>query len=696
MKYIFTGILLAFATYTFAAWVPQEKAEKVVQGTISMFAPDHAADAGYNIASIVSNKAGSDATYYIAQLQPQGFVLVSAEDLVYPVLGFSFNNDFPLGEMPEHIAAWMEAYEEQIEEVREEGNARSNQLSTAWDKYIMGAASEEIRGVDPLLMSTWDQGNYYNGMCPDASGGPGGKVYAGCVATAMAQVMYYYRHPQVGTGSSSYFHPDYGVQSANYGNTTYRWNEMLSSINSPNDAIAELLYHCGVAVEMGYSPSGSGAYSSDAAAAYRNYFGYSSNTQLVHKDNYSEQAWSDLLKAQLDAGKPMYYHGYGSGGHAFNVDGYQGTDHFHFNWGWSGSYNGYFYLTDLNPGGSNFSNGQGAIINIEPAGTYPLGCTGANTLTALKGTFEDGSGPISDYQGSASCSWLIAPQQNPEDTISTIDIWFDRFDTEDQADWVTVHQGSSDSDPVLVKYSGDNLPSKITVEGNQALVTFTSDNANESQGFLASYAASVPDFCSKNPEVYTDSVGYITDGSGNKNYNNRSICHWSIEPEDAEAVVLSFIEFETESQDDFLEVYEYDPLTGNGTLLGRYSGNNLPPTLTSNTGAMFLTFFTDAAETGGGWKAMYSTSAVGLDEEVAPAFNVYPNPGIDRIFIELEPQKEDVQLSLRDMSGKLVISTSIEAGNASHELHLQDLRSGIYMLQMENSDWIQRKKLIIR
>jgi len=111
-----------------------------------------------------------------------------------------------------------------------------------------------------------------------------------------------------------------------------------------------------------------GAYSEDEAQELTNYFGYDQSLELVYMDDYAYDDWKLLLQSQIDAGQPMYYHGFGSGGHAFNVDGYQDTMFFHFNWGWGGSYNGYFHLFNLNPGGNTFSYGQGVIINFIPAG----------------------------------------------------------------------------------------------------------------------------------------------------------------------------------------------------------------------------------------------------------------------------------------------------------------------------------------
>jgi hypothetical protein len=695
---ILAGVLTMFSTLSFGAWVPEQQALEAVKGVIRQYAPASASESVYSVRSITTDLPGNQAAYYIAQLLPQGFVLISAEDNVFPVLAYSFSQAFLKDSIPVHISDWLALYRSQILYHRSSQSPAGEEINSAWATLMdeNTQAQESLsRDVQALLTSTWNQGNFYNGYCPEDPAGPGGRVYAGCVATAMAQVMYYYRHPETGVGSSSYNYPPYGTLSANYGNTTYCWNEMLSSISGPNDAIAELQYHCGIAVEMMYSPSGSGAYSSDAAAALRNYFRYSSNTQLVYKDNYSDQAWKQLLKDQLDLGQPMYYHGYGSGGHAFNVDGYQGDDYFHFNWGWGGSFNGYYFLTNLNPGGSSFTNGQGAIINIVPAGNYPAYCSGQHLLTAASGTFEDGSGPVADYEANASCSWLIAPQLQAEDSITSISIAFERFETEDQNDKLIIYQGNSVQDPIVGTFSGTTLPSRLSIDGNQALVVFTSNDSIQGKGFLASYTTSVPDYCQKSIFTLTDSAGEVSDGSGDKFYNDRTICHWIIQPDAASAVVLEFTEFDTEPQYDFVDVYEYDPVTTNGIQLGRFSGSNLPPLLVSNTGAFFITFFTNASVRSQGWKANYRTSAVGLKELTALSFQLYPNPASEVLNLSFDKTSHSTRsIQLVDMQGRVLIQHKVEGSASKASLDLRNISAGVYLIRATSGKESFRQKFI--
>ncbi len=313
-------------------------------------------------------------------LNQSGFILVSSDESIIPVLAYSLENDYEINqELPPNVQDWINSYADQIESAKKASVKTKNPL---WDYYSDTPDlknTKSTKDVLPLLTTTWNQGCGYNSLCPADASGPCNYVWAGCVATAMAQVMNYHEHPISGEGSHSYTHYTYGEQSADFENTVYDWTNMPDG--SGNAEISKLIYHCGVSVNMNYSPSGSGAYSSTAANAYKQYFKYSPNLLLTYKGNYTDENWANLLIAEIDAGRPMYYQGYGSGGHAFNVDGYQGTDYFHFNWGWGGSYNGYFYLDDLTPGGMNFTNSQGAIIGAIDRDLYPgINCSGAIVL----------------------------------------------------------------------------------------------------------------------------------------------------------------------------------------------------------------------------------------------------------------------------------------------------------------------------
>ena len=205
----------------------------------------------------------------------------------------------------------------------------------------------------------------------------------------MAQIMNYWEYPTQGSGFHSYNEDNYGTLSANFGSTTYQWASMPNNVTSSNNSVATLMYHCGVSVDMNYSPQVSGAYvisnqspvTHCSEYAYTTYFSYANSVQGVERANYNNSSWIQLLKTELDAGRPIEYAGFGSGGgHAFVCDGYDNNDYFHFNWGWGGAYDGYFMIDALNPSGTGTGGGSGgynaghqAVIGIEPP-------TGAQTF----------------------------------------------------------------------------------------------------------------------------------------------------------------------------------------------------------------------------------------------------------------------------------------------------------------------------
>ncbi|MCD4790068.1 MAG: C10 family peptidase, partial [Bacteroidales bacterium] len=234
--------------------------------------------------------------------------------------------------------------------------------------------------------TTWNQNWPYNELCPADGGGPGGHAYAGCVATAMAQVMKYWSNPIQGTGSHDYTHYIYGNLFADFGATTYDWANMPHSISSSNTPIATLMYHCGVAVEMSYGASGSGANLDGyhgACNALKNYFKFDLSAYHDSKYKYEDSTWQNMLRNELDNGRPMLYSGMGVWtGHAWNLDGYEAVGelyHYHMNWGWGGSYNGYYYLDDLTPGSHNYFTGQEAIFNLYPYAANLVSCYPQNT-----------------------------------------------------------------------------------------------------------------------------------------------------------------------------------------------------------------------------------------------------------------------------------------------------------------------------
>lgn len=318
-----------------------------------------------------------EACFYVFNVDEAGFVIISADDRFRPVVGYSDEGIFP----SENRSPEMMFYLGKIIEARQSTDAVfPTDARQEWNTLLeQGKTLSRNGGKEAtyLCETKWNQNSPYNYYSPEASSGPGGRCYAGCVATAMSQVMKYWDSPAQGTGTHSYY-SSYGHLSANFGATTYDWEHMPNHITSSNstqeeiEAVALLMYHCAIAVDMAFSPNGSAAYSEDVTTAIRKYFSYSNRAKQEYRDYFTLEDWQNLLKEQFDLGWPVYYGGYSdSGGHAFVCDGYDDNDLFHFNWGWGGSSDGWFVIDEI-----DYANWSSAITSYVPAEVYnymPLG-----------------------------------------------------------------------------------------------------------------------------------------------------------------------------------------------------------------------------------------------------------------------------------------------------------------------------------
>lgn len=314
-----------------------------------------------------------------------GFALVSADDCTRPVLAYSLDGYLgDLTAMPDHVRMWFEGYRREIASLRDAGAVPTAEVQALWDNPMPKTGWDP---VEPLMTTTWNQRPRYNLMCP-YDYNDSAYCVTGCTATATAQVMKYWNHPEVGWGSRAY-NTNYGVLSAIFDTTHYRWNLMPNALTSLSDsaeimAVAELMYHVGVAVNMNYSPSASGAavnshgYANypSAETALKTYFKYSPLLYSIYKEEHSDAEWDNLIASEILASRPVLYAGYDpSGGHAFVLDGIDSVGMFHVNWGWGGAYDGYYTTDSLSPGaggvGGNatytFNMNNSAVIGIMPS-----------------------------------------------------------------------------------------------------------------------------------------------------------------------------------------------------------------------------------------------------------------------------------------------------------------------------------------
>ena len=341
MKNILLTFLFIFQLY--AAPVLEQDILSIADNVISNKFPNNT---GYIVSNIdVVSELGSE-LIYVVNVNPVGFILISADDRLYPLLGYSYESNFTNQNFPSQFEALFDSYKDQISIAILENIQRDPYIEEVWNKYKTSVnIHRDDRSVAPLLSARWNQGNPYNDMCPVDFDGPGGNALVGCVAVSMVQVMHYWSYPEYGFGSHSYYHNNYGQLSANF-NTFYDFDNMPNTTGTI--PVQLLSYHAGVAVEMGYGADGSGAWVGSgypcAMTAMRDHFLYNDDMQFRYKSSYNWNSWRNLLKDELDSGRPLIYRGYSnSGGHAWNIDGYD-DDLFHNNWGWGGSYNGFYYI----------------------------------------------------------------------------------------------------------------------------------------------------------------------------------------------------------------------------------------------------------------------------------------------------------------------------------------------------------------
>ena len=298
-----------------------------------------------------------------------GFVIVAADDCSSPILGYSDRGHFDYETAPDGLRFMLSEISRGIETMMEQGSTAYGDIVCRWknlEAYGLMHPDRSFPVVGPLVQLKWNQDFPYNMYAP-------GGCPTGCVATAMAQLMKYWEWPVTGTGEHSYNALGYGEQYANFGATTYDWDNMIevytgSATQEQKEAVAILMYHCGVSVNMMYEPDGSGAFSPDVPIAINSYFSYSEQAKHITKLGHTYDEWIALLKSNIDQQIPLYYSGQNSeGGHAFVCDGYDNDDLFHFNWGWGGSANGYFLIDGEH---FDYSGSQAIIYDFIPNYVY--------------------------------------------------------------------------------------------------------------------------------------------------------------------------------------------------------------------------------------------------------------------------------------------------------------------------------------
>lgn len=330
-----------------------------------------------------NNSSAPDSTLYAFNAEGGGFVIVSGDDRAVPILGYSRSGNIDPISLPPALQEWLKLNSIYVAAAAKSGQAAAIQQSVKAGTVVKG----------PLLGKiSWGQDEPFNDLCPTyTSQGTTKHYYTGCVAAAATQIMDYYKYPARGTGKASYTFKGQTL-SADFGSTSYDWASMPDIVSSTTpgagnvasvttvqrQALSTLAYHFGVAVEMEYNETGSGAYTQLVPGALRSYFGYDPAATMRKRDYYSSAEWLSMIKAEIDAGRPVYYGAtsdVSTAGHAFVCDGYDSEGFVHINWGWYGRSNGYFLVNHLNPselgeggGTGGYNTDQEIVTGIRPAG----------------------------------------------------------------------------------------------------------------------------------------------------------------------------------------------------------------------------------------------------------------------------------------------------------------------------------------
>ena len=380
IRLFFIGILCFFCAAASAEPIDFDAAKKLAAKAIGKSEVVNVQPGSEVNSRMAVSPVDAPAFYMFNSEDGKGFAIISGDDEFPEVIGYSETGWLNLnGSLPDALVAYLEGYSRYVADVRS---------GLATPPVREGVGSATTNSVPPLCKSTWGQGYPYNGYCPRIGVNT---CPVGCVATAMAQIMYYYKHPEraqggkivYDTGNAKIGSNGYITEDFSTDEHIYAWDLMRDDVSMMNgtaniasrNAVAQLSYDCGVATKMSYNTGGSGTTESEALYAFHKHFDYSVNTSLAYREMVSSQEeWNALIKKELDEGRPVLFCGAstkGSGadaaGHAFIVDGYTKSGPVHINWGWDGSSDGYYDIVTLDMGQYAFSEGQSIVYGIQPS-----------------------------------------------------------------------------------------------------------------------------------------------------------------------------------------------------------------------------------------------------------------------------------------------------------------------------------------
>ena len=348
---------------------------------------------------------GQNEAYYVFNLNDHSFVIIAGDDAHRPVIGYSDESAFDASNIPPALSYYLDGVAECMLQLHQA--VATPDVAAEWNSVLQHGrliSSIKGRGTGYFCQTKWNQTYPYNYCCPEDPAGSGGHAIVGCLATAMSQLMRFWANPAQGIGSHCYTHETYGQICADFGNTTYDWDNMPNVLDNNSTeaeklATGTLCFHCGVTIDMGYGPDGSGGGSGPIPGAMHDYFDYSDSNVQLRRNDFETETWKTMVREQFDMGWPMYYGGCDNGGcHAFVCDGYDDNDYFHFNLGWGGSSDGWYLIDD-----APYTNPADAMFNFVPSEVYNQTPSAPVDFTAV---------PVSDTELKVRLNWI-----NPTTTL---------------------------------------------------------------------------------------------------------------------------------------------------------------------------------------------------------------------------------------------------------------------------------------
>ena len=380
---------------------------KPIDRSMAMTAAQKFATAQFAMERAVPQLAytGQYEAFYVYNVGEHSFVIIAGDDAHRPVIGYSDESAFDATNIPTALAYYLDGVAECMSRLRHA--VATSDVAADWASVLSRGclvARHGGRDTGYFCQTKWNQTYPYNYCCPEDPNGSGGHAIVGCLATAMSQLMRFWAYPAQGIGNHCYVHEDYGQICADFGNTTYDWDNMPNVLNN-NASEAEklatgtLCFHCGVTIDMGYGPDGSGGASGPIPGVMRDYFNYSGANVQLRRNDYETEVWKTMVREQFDMGWPMYYGGCQDGGcHAFVCDGYDANDYYHFNLGWGGSSDGWYLIDD-----APYTHPADAMFNFVPAEVYDQTPSAPSDFTAV---------PVNDTDLKVHLSWT-----NPTSTL---------------------------------------------------------------------------------------------------------------------------------------------------------------------------------------------------------------------------------------------------------------------------------------